>query len=315
MIEQILEMISRYHTIIIHRHVRPDPDALGSQSGLAAILKSTFPEKQIYIVGEEDPALTFLAEMDEIDDDCYKGALVIVCDTANRERISDDRCWKGERLIKIDHHPNEDPYGDIVWVDTDASSVSEMIYRFYEEGKKRFSLQFPEEAARLLYAGIVGDTGRFMYSNTTPETFRICRSLLQNGFSFTELYEQLYRTKLSVARLKGHVLSTFTVLPSGAGYIRLSAANLEEYRVTPTEASQLVNAFSDVDGLKAWVFFIEERDQIGVRLRSKGVVVNEIAAQFDGGGHPLAAGASVDTWEETDEVLRLLDKACQRYKK
>ena len=93
-------------------------------------------------------------------------ALVIVCDTANKERICDARYSWRDMLIKIDHHPNEDPYGDIMWVDTSVSSTSEMIYEFYEAFREN-GLTMTDEAARLIFAGIVADTGRFLYPGTT----------------------------------------------------------------------------------------------------------------------------------------------------
>lgn len=310
--QRILDIIDQFETIIIHRHVRPDPDALGSQAGLAEMLRVSFPGKRVYIVGEEDESLTFLTRMDHISDDTYEGALVIVCDTANEERISDDRYKNGRQLIKIDHHPNEDPYCDIVWVDTAASSVSEMIYDLYEFGADR-GLTLPDEAARLLYAGIVGDTGRFLFNNTTEKTFRIAANLRARDFAIDDLYEQLYKMRLNVTRLNGFVLQSFSVSSSGAGHIKLDADILERYKVTPSEASLLVNAFSDVEGMKAWVFFIEEPDQIRVRLRSKGPVVNELAKKYDGGGHPFAAGASIHSWKTADQVLHDLEEICRRF--
>ena len=135
--DKILQSIKEYETIIIHRHVRPDPDAYGSQGGLAEILKASFPEKTIYTVGKEEETLHFLRRLDRITDDAYNGALVIVCDTANEARIDDSRYKLGDKLIKIDHHPNVDQYGDLLWVDTNASSTSEMIYEFYLHGKDK----------------------------------------------------------------------------------------------------------------------------------------------------------------------------------
>src|SRR5699024_3703609 len=129
-IDEIIQSIQQYETIIIHRHVRPDPDAYGSQVGLKEVLKETYPEKEIYAVGYEDSSLHFLTRMDVIKDEKYRGALVIVCDTANTARICDGRYKLGEKLIKIDHHPNNDNYGDVKWVDTTASSTSELIYEF-----------------------------------------------------------------------------------------------------------------------------------------------------------------------------------------
>jgi phosphoesterase RecJ-like protein len=72
----------------------------------------------------------------------------------------------------------------------------------------------------------------------------------------------------------------------------------------------LVSILGDVKGIKAWVFFIEEEDQIRVRLRSKGPVINGVAKMFKGGGHPLAAGASIHSWDEVALVLSELDKVC-----
>lgn len=306
---KILDAIKQYDTIIIHRHIRPDPDAIGSQGALAEIIKESFPQKHVYTVGEEDESLMFLYRMDEIPDDKYTGALVIVCDTANQPRISDDRYNKGDMLIKIDHHPNEDKYGDLIWVDTNASAVSEMIYEFYLFGKDK-GLKLNEKAASLIYAGIVGDTGRFLFSNTTEKTFRYVSELVSNGLNFTAIYDDLYKRRLELVHLNGYVLQNFT-FEDGVGVMKLPKTVLEQFNVTASEASLLVNAFSDVEGLKAWVFFIEEEGQIRVRFRSKGPVVNTIASRFNGGGHPLAAGATIYSWDDVDEIVQLLKDACR----
>src|SRR5699024_12526502 len=87
-------------------HARPEPDYYGSQSGLKEMIMSSFPEKEVFIVGEVDPALHFLVRMDDVSESLYTDALGIVCDTANTERISDERYTLGKKVIKIDHHPN-----------------------------------------------------------------------------------------------------------------------------------------------------------------------------------------------------------------
>ncbi|KAA0549127.1 bifunctional oligoribonuclease/PAP phosphatase NrnA [Bacillus sp. BGMRC 2118] len=308
--EQILEAIERFDTIIIHRHVRPDPDAYGSQGGLAEILKESYPKKSIYVVGQEEESLSFLKTMDIVTDDMYEGALVIVCDTANQERICDNRFDKGSLLIKIDHHPNEDPYGDILWVNTDASSASEMIYEFYLYGKDK-GLTLNQEGARLIYAGIVGDTGRFLFPSTNVHTFKYAGELVGYGFDFTAIYENLYTTKVNVAQLSGYVLQNFSLSATGVASMIIKKDILEKYNVTTSEASQLVGSLGSISGIKAWAFFVEEEDQIRVRLRSKGPVINKIAAKYRGGGHPMAAGASIYTWEEASEVLKDLEQLCR----
>lgn len=308
--QKILDTIRLYETIIIHRHVRPDPDAYGSQGGLAEILKASFPEKNIYTVGKEEETLNYLRRLDQISDETYKGALVIVCDTANAERICDDRYHLGEKLIKIDHHPNEDPYGDLLWVDTDASSVSEMIYEFYLFGKDQ-GLKMSDEAARLIFAGIVGDTGRFLFPSTTNKTFAYAGELIHYDFSRPELFDKMYELSPNVVKLKGYVLQNFDMKNNHVAAMVLTKELLNQFEVKASEASLLVSELGNIAGIKAWVFFIEEEDQIRVRLRSKGPVVNTVARQYRGGGHPLAAGASIYSWDQMESVISDLEKACE----
>ena len=308
--EKILETIKQYETIIIHRHVRPDPDAYGSQGGLAEILKASFPEKKIYTVGKEEETLHYLRRLDKIPNDTYDGALVIVCDTANAERICDERYELGDKLIKIDHHPNEDPYGDMLWVDTDASSVSEMIYEFYLAGKEQ-GLKMSDEAARLLFAGIVGDTGRFLFPSTTEKTFAYAGELIHYNFSRPALFDKMYELSPNVVKLNGYVLQNFEMKQNGVAIMLLKKELLEEFQVKPSEASLLVGILGNIAGIKAWVFFIEEDDQIRVRFRSKGPVINGIARNYHGGGHPLAAGASIYSWDDMVNVINELEEVCK----
>jgi phosphoesterase RecJ-like protein len=310
--EKILNEIKKYETIIIHRHVRPDPDAYGSQGGLAEILKASFPKKSIYTVGKEEVSLNYLRRLDQISDEIYHGALVIVTDTANEERICDTRYRLGEKLIKIDHHPNEDVYGDLVWVDTSASSCSEMIYEWYLNGKND-GLKMSNEAARLLYAGIVGDTGRFLYPSTTEKTLRYAGELTQYEFSRTKLLEKMNEMPLNIVKLNGYILQNFKMNNLGVASVVLNKQLLEEFDARPSEASTLVRTLGSVAGITAWAFFIEENDQIRVRLRSNGPVINEIAKKYKGGGHPLASGATIYSWDEMDEVMKDLDAASANY--
>lgn len=310
---KILEKIKQYETIIIHRHVRPDPDAYGSQGGLAEILKASFPNKTIYTVGKEESSLNYLFHLDKIENEAYRGALVIVTDTANEARICDERYNLGDMLIKIDHHPNEEPYGDIVWVDTAASSCSEMIYEFYLEFKND-GLNMSDEAARLLYAGIVGDTGRFLYPSTTEKTFSYASELINYNFDRTELFDRMYEMAPNLIKLHGYVLQNFNMNENGVASMVLGKDLLQKFGTKPSDASLLVSTLGNVVGISAWAFFIEEEDQIRVRLRSKGPVINVIARKYNGGGHPLAAGASIYSWDEMENVMKDLDEVCAQAK-
>lgn len=308
--KEIIEKIKRWDSIIIHRHVRPDPDAIGSQAGLKALIHEYFPGKTVLLAGEEEATLTFMAHMDEISDDQFQRSLVIVCDTANTDRIDDQRYSQGAETIKIDHHPNVDPFGTTMWVDPLASSTSEMIFELFLE-LEIIGSKMNVEMARLLYTGIVADTGRFRFPNTTEKTFFYAGRLVEADFSRPEIYDHLYVTTLPLLRLEGFVLSEVNVLPSGAAYVNLPKETLERFGVTSKEAASIVNSFSTLKGLKAWVFFVEEEDVIRVRLRSKGPEIHELAKRFNGGGHPMASGASAKTWAETDQVIKQLDELCK----
>lgn len=308
--QKILDAIRAFNTIIIHRHVRPDPDAYGSQGGLAEIIKTSYPDKNVYTVGKEEASLNFLRRLDVIDDSTYADALVIVCDTANQERVCDQRYLTGKMLIKIDHHPNDDAYGDIVWVETAASSTSELIYEFYLFGEDQ-GLKMSDEAARLLYAGIVGDTGRFLYPSTSEKTFLYAGELIKYSFSRTEMYDQMYELDPHIVKLSGYVLQNFQVHVNGVASMKLNKEILAQFQATPAEASLLVSSLGSVKGLKAWVFFIEEADQIRVRLRSKGPVINGIAKKYNGGGHPMASGATIYQWEDACKVVKDLEAVCK----
>lgn len=312
--DQILTEIKAYQTIIIHRHQRPDPDALGSQVGLAEILRNSFPNKAIYQVGGPVEGLEFLALMDEVADDVYQDALVIVTDTANSPRISDDRYTLGAKVIKIDHHPNDEPYGDLVWVNTEASSCSEIIYDFYNHHQDELVLN--DAAARLLYAGIVGDTGRFLYPATTSHTLKVAAELMSYDFNPTDLNRELEQIPMSVAKLAGYVYQNIEVDQNGAAKVILPQALLSEYGIVDSETAAIVSLPGVIDEVLAWGIFVQQPEgYYRVRLRSKGPVINELAKKHHGGGHPLASGANAKNLDEVAEIYQEIQQLCENDKK
>ncbi|HAB97041.1 bifunctional oligoribonuclease/PAP phosphatase NrnA [Enterococcus sp.] len=310
--EEILATIKEFDRIIIHRHQRPDPDALGSQVGLAEILRASFPEKEIYQVGGPVEGLDYLALMQTIPDDFYKGALVIVTDTANAPRVSDQRYDQGAKLIKIDHHPNDEPYGELVWVNTNASSCSEMIVSFWQMFQNELTMT--QEAARLLYAGIVGDTGRFLYPATTATTLRLAAELLDYGFDAAKINRQLDQVSRSVARLSGYVYENIEIDEIGAGKVILSQELQQRFGVVDSETSAVVSLPGKIDEVMAWAIFVEQPEgYYRVRMRSKGPVINEIAKRHHGGGHPLASGANAKDLEEVAVIYQEIQAAIKEF--
>ncbi|MGC9616094.1 DHH family phosphoesterase [Staphylococcus pasteuri] len=305
LMNDIMKEIESTDKVIIHRHVRPDPDAYGSQLGLKYYLKLKFPDKEIYAVGEAEESLNFIGTFDQVEDETYQDALVIVCDTANAPRIDDQRYALGARVLKIDHHPAVDQYGEINLVNTNASSTSEIIYDMI--------LHFNDESiinadvARVLYLGIVGDTGRFLFNNTTQHTMEIAGRLI--GFSFDHNAElnKMSEKDPRLMPFQGYVLQNFELFEDGYCQVRITKDVLEQFNIKSNEASQFVNTIADIRGLKIWMFGVDEGDQIRCRLRSKGqFVINDVASDFGGGGHPNASGVSVYSWEEFDLLAKAL---------
>lgn len=308
---QIIDTIKKYDTIIIHRHVRPDPDAYGSQFGLKEIIETNYPNKKVFAAGAHEDSLTYLAEPDLFEVGQYENALVIITDTGNTERIDGEDYEKAAYILKIDHHPDVDQYGDMRWVDTTVSSTSELITELFEYGEEHEDWQMTANAARLLFAGIVGDTGRFMFPSATVQTFERASKLIKFDFDRAQLFAGMYEVDRKILHLQGYIYQNFDIDEHGAAFIKLTTDILESFHVTPAETSQLVGSLGEVKGISAWVIFIEEDAQIRVRLRSKGPIINELAAKYNGGGHPLAAGATVKDWEEAEVLIQELKQLCK----
>ncbi|USS85181.1 bifunctional oligoribonuclease/PAP phosphatase NrnA [Fructilactobacillus myrtifloralis] len=309
---EIYDRIAAANPIIIHRHQRPDPDAIGSQMGLAAIIRASFPDKQVYCVGKQYAGFKELGTTTEISDDIYQQALVIVVDTANQPRVDDQRFATGKGLIKIDHHPNDDQFGDLMWVNDEASSVSEMIYDWYAENP---ALKMPDHAAELLYTGIVGDTGRFKYPATTSHTFWVASQLAQHDFSTTAVAQKEDEIDVPLAHLSAYVYQQLHITDSGAAYVCLTNDVIAQMNLGDDSTSAVVPLPGNIDQVVAWAIFVQQKDEsYRIRLRSKGPAINELAKQHHGGGHPLASGATAADATEIKAVITELDQLTTAYK-
>ncbi|MGT2647751.1 DHH family phosphoesterase [Streptococcus uberis] len=298
--QAILEKIKHYQTIIIQRHQNPDPDAIGSQLGLKELIQTHFPDKKVLACGFDEPSLTWIGCMDSVSESDYDKALVIVLDTANQPRIDGGRYTKGDYLIKIDHHPNEDSYGDICHVNTNASSASEIIADF----ALSCQLDLTATIARFLYIGIIGDTGRFLYPATTDKTFEIAAKLRQFDFDFSAISRQMDSFPLKIAKLQGYVFDHLEMTDKGVARVVLTQDVLKAFDITPAESSAIVATPGKIDIVQVWAIFVQlEEGHYRVRLRSKSKVINGIAKNHDGGGHPLASGANSYSLEENDQIF------------
>lgn len=310
----IFDLIKQAKTIIIHRHQRPDPDAIGSQLGLAAIIKASFPAKRVLTPGKQYHGFDWLGQMDEVTEVDYQDALVLILDTANQPRIDGELWNQGKTIVKIDHHPNDDAFGDPQWVDVDASSTSEMIYNWYAPLAAELTLT--ANAARLLYAGIVGDTGRFLYSATKPSTMRAAAALMEAGADAEAVNRIEDTITLPVARLSAYVYEHLTQLDSGAAYVILTNAILDSFAIGDASTAGVVPLPGRIDTVKCWAIFVQQKEgDFRIRLRSKGPSINGVAKNHDGGGHALASGAKAKDQQEIETVVRELDQVASHYEK
>ena len=180
---EILEKIKQYNRIIIHRHIRPDGDCIGSQSGLKLAIKLNYPEKEVYAVGDIIPEYcTPYGILDNVEEDNYDGvfigrnqaiematqkSLVIVVDTATDSRICDQRYKTGAYIIKIDHHDDSSEYGNINYVLPEIPACAAIITKLLN----MWNFEINDKIASSLFFGIVTDTGRFRYRGLNEEIF------------------------------------------------------------------------------------------------------------------------------------------------
>lgn len=312
----ILEKIKEYKNIIISRHVRPDGDAVGSTLGLARILRLTFPEKQVYVVnGDYAEYTAFLGAEDAQPDAArYAESLAIVIDTATPDRIS-NKSWQSAReVIKIDHHIDVAPYGDIAWVEEHRSSACEMIADFYTTFREE--LKIDREAATCIYAGMVTDSGRFRFRSVSGETLRCAAALLDLGVDTDTLFAHLYLEKLDAFRFRAYVYENIKMTPHGVAYIYVDRAMKERFSLTDEEASNVVSCLDSIKGSIIWLAFIDNADgaTIRVRLRSRFVTVDKLANKYRGGGHDCASGATLMSPDEIPLLLADADALIADYK-
>ena len=312
--EKILAKIEEYDRIIIFRHFRPDGDATGSTLGLQAILKATYPKKEIYLQNSDfSKYVAFLGKEDEpIADELYEDALGIVLDTATTARISNKKYSLCRELIKIDHHIPVESYGTIEWVEELRSSACEMVAAFYSALSDK--LVMTPEAARYIYCGMVTDSGRFRYRDVSGETLRLAGMLLDFGIDTDTLYANLYLDDPAVFKFEAYAKKKMQMTTSGVLSMFVSKRMQKKFKLSREDAGNVVSYMDTVRGSLIWIAFIEGDGEIRVRLRSRFVTVSELAEKYRGGGHACAAGATVYTKAEMKKLLAEADELLKNYK-
>jgi len=305
--KQILKYIEKYDSIIIARHKKPDLDAYGSQFGLYYALKEKYPNKKIYAVGDTNPLNDF-QELDKVSEEVYKESLLFILDTVASGLIEEEIYKNYSKLVFIDHHRNDpDIPFDLAYQVKDSSSCAEIIAELLLE----WDININKESARALYMGIIGDTGRFMYPSTSARTLRIASLLVERGVDIASVHNNMYTESRKSKQIKNEFFNLVKYSKNNVAYRKNNIAFLDKHDLTTYYASRgLVNQMAGMDEVEIWVNFTIDRDTSNImcELRSRSIPVLDVAKKYGGGGHLRACGCTLKNWEETDLVIKDLDK-------
>jgi len=311
--KKILKQIKKYDNIVIVRHIGADPDALGSQFAMKEIIKNLYPKKNVYAIGNPSTRFKFMGTLDKLPDEIdLSRCMLIVLDIPDLKRIDGANPSDYGYVIKIDHHPIVDEFGDLVYVDDTASSACQLVLEFMFANR----ISLDTSVAEKLFWGIVSDTGRFMHGYTSTKTLKlVTRMIEETNLDFTSLYEPLYLRPLAEVRFQGYIYDNMTVTDNGVAYIKINDELLKKYNVDSASAGNIIQELKFVDELLIWVFLTEDKKSnlIRANIRSRGPAINEVANIFGGGGHKLASGARLTSWNQADDLVSELDKLAGRY--
>jgi bifunctional oligoribonuclease and PAP phosphatase NrnA len=297
-IDRILDGIRQSRTICVVGHIRPDGDCIGSQLGLTLALRDqgkkvtcwnedTLPDKLAFL----DPNRLVQRPQRGKHFDC-----VIATDCASFERLGKVGNCIAQRklLINIDHHASNTRYGDINWVSAKEPSSGEIIFKLLKAAKWPIT----PAVADCLFTAVSTDTGSFQYATTRPSTFHVGAELVTRGANLEKICDEVYQSySLSRVRLLKHVYNHFHLAHDNQiAYFWLKQVDYTRTGAQKDDSEGLIDHIRAIAPVVVACLFEELAPgvtRISLRSKSDKVNVNEIAAQFGGGGHAAAAGARV----------------------
>ncbi|MCK9217091.1 MAG: bifunctional oligoribonuclease/PAP phosphatase NrnA [Firmicutes bacterium] len=295
-ISEIIKLIKESDNIIILSHTAPDGDSLGSSLALYNSITSIGKEAEIVIDDEVPVIYRFLKSADKIScvDTIDKFDLVIVLDSSEIARIGkSSKYLTGKNIINIDHHISNTNFGTLNMVRPNAAATAEIVYQII----KKMNIKIDKEIAQCLYVGIVTDTGKFQYNNTTFETHQIASELLKYGVDSAEIFRLIYQniTKAKI-KLIGHAINYMEFYcDEKISVIVLTKEQFYKSGAKDEDTEGIIDFARDINTVELALLFRESKDgNIKISFRSKdNINVNLFAGEFGGGGHKSAAGATV----------------------
>lgn len=296
-----MQAITQNNRFLVTAHVNPEGDSLCSQLAMKALLEALGKEVVIVNHDEVPGHYRFLPKVESIltrfeGKGGFDATIVLDCPTLKRVGRVEALIPRDRPVINIDHHISNEGFGAVNWVDAQASSAGEMVYRLFKE----MDVPIGKEAALYLYIAILTDTGSFNYDNTSSVTHEIAGELLDCGLDPSAVSENVFeRRSVDDIRFLGMVLATLTVNAAGdVAYLEITRKMLRDTGADMAKVEGVVNYARSIYSVKIAILFKEDPSDTGrinVSFRSKaGTDVNKLAAAFGGGGHTKAAGCHLD---------------------
>lgn len=296
--EKAAEMMRAAGNILLVSHRRPDGDTLGAQAGLSLALNQLGKKTTLACIDEIPNRLQFIPETQKFVRDFRLADfdLVIISDagashmTGFHERIPD--FLTRLPVINIDHHVSNDNFGTVNIVDPLASSATMIVFRLI----KYMGLAITKEIAVALLAGIYNDTGGFVHSNTTQETFQIAAELAATGVTVSSITRPMFRqSTMPQLRLWGYILENIHVNDKKVLSSVVSQTDFYSIGAHSSDTGGIVDLMNTVPEAEYVLLLAEDDGMVKGSLRTQrdNVNVSDIAGEFGGGGHRKASGFRV----------------------
>jgi phosphoesterase RecJ-like protein len=314
-LDVIAEELRGAERLVVATHLNPDGDAIGSARAMELTLLALGKDVVVYVPDAVVPAeYEFIRPRSlttELPADLAERTLVCV-DCGNASRVKNDELLAGAaRVINIDHHGDNTHFGDLNHVRASASCAAQLVW----ELAVQLDVTIDQDLATAVYVGLVTDTGRFQYSNTTPESFELAASLMRAGVDTHDVFSRIFET-VTYARAKLLGCALEHSIQSDDGLIvatHLRQQDFEACGAIEDDAEGVVDALRSVEGTYVAVFLRdlapggEHQRKGSLRTTREDIDVSAVARTWNGGGHRQAAG--FNTSDDLDAVVARVDAA------